>query len=108
MLHLRKVTLVLCILAIVITVGGCKKSNSQSGPAISFNATGMPIVDEPLELTVLTMRWGDMGDTFTRNQWLIDLENVQISRLNGKWFLQTIGENRKQYSWPAVNFPTLF
>jgi putative aldouronate transport system substrate-binding protein len=28
----------------------------------------------PVELTVLTMRWGDMGDTFTNNQWLKDTE----------------------------------
>lgn len=37
---------------------------------------------EPVEFTVLTMRWGDMGDSFTKNQWLIDLEartNVKIN-----------------------------
>ncbi len=38
--------------------------------------------EEPVELTVLTMRWGDHGDTFTANQWLKDTEaklNVKIN-----------------------------
>lgn len=48
----------------------------------NFNPTGMPIVNQPVELTVMTMRWGDMGDSFTQNQWLKDLEassNVKIN-----------------------------
>ncbi len=38
------------------------------------NATGMPIVNQPVTLEVTTMRWGAMGDTFTQNTWLQDLE----------------------------------
>ncbi|HML47817.1 MAG TPA: ABC transporter substrate-binding protein, partial [Clostridia bacterium] len=57
----------------------------------AVNPTGMPIVDDPVELTIITMRWGDMGDSFTQNQWLIDLEknsNVKINwvaRSNNDW-----------------------
>lgn len=53
-------------------------------PAISF-------AEAPVELTVLTMRWGDMGDSFTSNQFLVDLEkelNVKINwitRSNNDW-----------------------
>jgi len=88
MVHLRKLALIACILAAALALGGCSKkpaATTQSG----FNATGMPIFKEPVELTALTMRWGDMGDTFTKNQWLIDLEkrtNVKI-----KW--QVVSSN---------------
>jgi putative aldouronate transport system substrate-binding protein len=33
-----------------------------------------PAQDGAKEFTVLTMRWGDMGDSFVQNQWLKDLE----------------------------------
>lgn len=55
---------------------------AEPAPAENLNPTGMPIVNEPVELTVMTMRWGDMGDSFTQNQWLKDLEaksNVKIN-----------------------------
>lgn len=56
---------------------GSGNANTESG----FNKEGLPIVSEPITLKVLTMRWGNMGDTFTKNQWLQDLEkntNVKI------------------------------
>lgn len=46
-----------------------------------FHAEGMPIVDEPISLKVLTMRWSDMGDSFADNAFLVNLEqetNVHI------------------------------
>ena len=46
-----------------------------------FHAEGMPIVDEPVTFSVLTMRWGDMGDSFTSNPFLVNLEkeaNVKV------------------------------
>ncbi|MGZ7440778.1 extracellular solute-binding protein [Paenibacillus sp. TH7-28] len=54
---------------------GNSGSSEESGPASGFNQAGLPIVNEPVTLKVLTMRWGNMGDTFTQNQWLKDLEN---------------------------------
>jgi len=88
MVHFRKAVLITCILVIALALGGCSK-NSASTTKSGFNATGMPIFNQPTELTALTMRWGDMGDTFTKNQWLIDLEkrtNVKV-----KW--QVVSSN---------------
>ncbi|MDR1788073.1 MAG: extracellular solute-binding protein [Treponema sp.] len=71
---------------IALAALGCAKTKGAAkeiAKATSFNETGMPIVNEPVELTVLTMRWGDMGDTFTKNQWLVDLE--KRSNVTIKW-----------------------
>ena len=49
--------------------------------APGFHAEGMPIVDEPVTIRVLTMRWADMGDSFADNPFLVNLEkesNVKI------------------------------
>lgn len=49
--------------------------------APGFHAEGLPIVDEPVSFSVLTMRWGDMGDSFTTNPFLVNLEkeaNVKV------------------------------
>lgn len=75
------------LLAAVMVAGlaGCsgnnKENNSAASDTGSFNKEGLPIVSEPVTLKVLTVRWGSMGDTFTQNQWLKDLEtntNVKI------------------------------
>ena len=80
---MKKVTLFLCVLVIAFAVIGCgNKGGTSSGPGNNFNATGMPIVNEPITLTVMTMRWGDMGDTFKNNQWLIDLEKRSNVKIN--------------------------
>jgi putative aldouronate transport system substrate-binding protein len=83
MIVLRKLTGLLCVIGIALCFLGCGKKAAVSllGPGNNFNPSGMPIVKEPVELTVLTMRWGDMGDSFTKNQWLVDLEarsNIKI------------------------------
>jgi putative aldouronate transport system substrate-binding protein len=91
MVNLRKAALIACVFAITLALVGCSKKSTeaQSGPAGGFNATGMPIVKEPVEMTALTMRWGDMGDTFTKNQWLVDLE--KRSNIKIKW--QVVSSN---------------
>jgi putative aldouronate transport system substrate-binding protein len=61
--------------------GGKDGNNAATSEASSYNKEGLPIVNEPVTLKVLTVRWGSMGDTFTQNQWLKDLEkntNVKI------------------------------
>lgn len=58
---------------------GTPESSAEGGG--NFNQTGMPIVKEPITLKVLTTRWGNMGDSFTKNEFLKDLEaksNVKI------------------------------
>ncbi|MDR2397575.1 MAG: extracellular solute-binding protein [Spirochaetaceae bacterium] len=47
------------VACMVLGCGGEKKNPNPAGAK---------------EFTVLTMRWGDMGDRFTQNQWLKDLE----------------------------------
>jgi putative aldouronate transport system substrate-binding protein len=84
MKFLQKAAVFVCILAAASLLGGCgRKADAAKGLPVGFNKTGMPIVDKPLELTVLTMRWGDMGDSFTKNQWLVDLETRTNIRI--KW-----------------------
>ncbi len=71
--------------AMVVGIAGCSGNNKENNTATTttdaFNKEGLPIVNEPVTLKVLTVRWGSMGDTFTQNQWLKDLEknsNVKI------------------------------
>lgn len=67
-----------------VFLASCGKGSVKAVPLeeLGFNETGMPIVNEPVELTVLTMRWGDMGDSFAKNQWLVDLEKKSNVRIN--------------------------
>ncbi|WP_410511464.1 extracellular solute-binding protein [Paenibacillus sp. BR2-3] len=78
------ITAILLVSALLVGLAGCsgnKADNSGKTAASGFNKEGLPIVNEPITLKVLTVRWGNMGDTFTKNQWLKDLEtntNVKI------------------------------
>ena len=52
--------------------------------------SGMQITEEPVTLTVLTTRWGNMGDSFTSNEFLQQLEaetNVHI-----EWQVQSLND----------------
>jgi len=97
-----KITLrMLCvILAFVLALSavGCGSSNKGSDASNAgavtvddnFNQTGMPIVEEPITLTVLTTRWGNMGDSFVNNEFLKELEektNVKI-----EWQVQSLND----------------
>lgn len=73
-------------------VGCNSKSESKtiSKEEVGFNLAGLPIVDKPVTLTVLTTRWGNMGDSFTKNKWVKDLEartNVKI-----KWQVESLND----------------
>jgi putative aldouronate transport system substrate-binding protein len=80
----KKWTVGLLAAAMVFGIAGCggkDGNNAATSEASSYNKEGLPIVNEPVTLKVLTVRWGSMGDTFTQNQWLKDLEkntNVKI------------------------------
>jgi putative aldouronate transport system substrate-binding protein len=69
--------------------GGAAASTSSGGTTqsataandIGFHETGLPIVDTPVKLRAITMRWGSMGNTFEANAFLQQLErdsNVDI------------------------------
>lgn len=56
--------------------------------------SGMPLTEEPVTLTVLTTRWGNMGDSFTSNEFLQQLEaesNVHI-----EWQVQSLNDWSEQ------------
>jgi len=97
-----KITLrMLCVIlafVLVLSAVGCGSSNkgsdaSNAGAVTAddnFNQTGMPIVEEPITLTVLTTRWGNMGDSFVNNEFLKELEektNVKI-----EWQVQSLND----------------
>ena len=52
--------------------------------APGFHAEGMPIVDEPVTIRVLTMRWADMGDSFADNPFLVNLEKESTVQIDGQ------------------------
>ena len=90
--------------------GGAGSDTSQNDPSPSgvdsaatdtptqgnFNKEGLPITNEPVTLTVLTTRWGSMGDSFTQNQWLIDLEKK--TNIKPEWQVQSLNDWGEQKS----------
>ncbi|MEK4473849.1 extracellular solute-binding protein [Paenibacillus sp. FSL R7-0048] len=80
----RTITVILLVTTLLASLTACKGSNgvnSVEPEPGEFNKEGLPIVDKPVTLKVLTVRWVSMGDSFTENQWLKDLEkntNVKI------------------------------
>lgn len=73
-----------------------KVDGTDNASGGNFNATGLPIVDEPVTITVLTTRWGSMGDSFKSNQWLIDLE--KNTNVTPDWQVQSLNDWGEQKS----------
>ena len=94
--------------AMALSVSGCGKSEAEQTQTAStaekaqqaeqtgenFNATGMPIVNEPITLTVLTTRWGNMGDSFKNNEFLKQLE--EESNVKIEWQVQSLNDWSEQ------------
>jgi putative aldouronate transport system substrate-binding protein len=98
---LKKITSLLLVLAMTLSFAGCAKekqdttgTNADSAKTAegenNLNATGMPIVKEPITLTVLTTRWGNMGDSFTNNEFLKELE--EKSNVKIVWQVQSLND----------------
>ncbi len=71
-------------------VEGADDAGEAEGSQESAGGTGMQITEEPVTLTVLTTRWGNMGDSFTNNEFLQQLEaetNVHI-----EWQVQSLND----------------
>ncbi len=65
-------------------------AGEADGSQESAGGSGMQITEEPVTLTVLTTRWGNMGDSFTNNEFLQQLEaetNVHI-----EWQVQSLND----------------
>jgi len=75
---------------------GKKSTAAEPSEKESFNKEGLPITKDPVTLTVLTTRWGSMGDSFTQNQWLKDLEKE--SNVQPKWQVQSLNDWGEQKS----------
>lgn len=77
-----KITAMLLSIGIITgAMSGCSGGSNKGGKDADFNSTGLPISKKQVTLKVLTTRWGSMGDSFTKNKWLKDLEaktNVKI------------------------------
>lgn len=109
---MRQLISLLLVVVMIFTLAGCKAKDATTNkeeqneassdntkteaPAESggFHETGMPIVDEPVKLTVLTTRWGNMGDSFKDNEFLTQLakdSNVEI-----EWQVQSLNDWSEQ------------
>lgn len=90
---MRTTTAVLLAGILAGSMTGCsgKQSGNVNGnKTTGFHTEGLPIVDKPVTLKVLTTRWGSMGDSFTKNKWLKDLEtktNVKI-----QWQVESLND----------------
>lgn len=101
--RMRVLGLVLAGALCASACAGCGSNNGSSSAGSTaaatnenFNKEGLPIAKNTITLNVLTTRWGSMGDTFTKNQWLVDLEkqtNVKI-----KWQVQSLNDWSEQKS----------
>lgn len=79
------------------TLAGCSSkaaktvgTSSADLKSIGFQTSGEQIVSKPFTLNVLTTRWGNMGDTFTQNTWLKDLE--KSTNVTVKWQVQSLND----------------
>lgn len=61
---------------------GTTSTSTSTGASGNFNQEGMPIVNKPVTLNVLTIRWGNMGDSFKDNAWLQQLEKDSNVKIN--------------------------
>lgn len=87
------------------TNGSDNKTAGESGK--SFNEEGMPIVDKPVTLNALTIRWGNMGDTFTKNTWLQELEKNSNVKINWQVISNSDWETQKSVMLASGKMPDL-
>lgn len=66
------------------------------------------LAEGPVELTVLTMRWGDMGDTFTNNQWLKDTEAKLGVKINWQVVSSNDWEEQRGILLAGGQLPDIF
>ncbi len=102
------ITLTLLAAMLLMTLSGCGApaagtqassaesvaATESSTAAASESAAATPAAQEPVTLTVLTTRWGTMGDSFTKNQWLIDLEKK--TNVTAQWQVQSLNDWNEQ------------
>ena len=77
---------VLLIITTSAVWSGGGSQPSAAGAGTNFNATGMPIVNTPVELTALTVRHANMGESFINNTWMMALEDRSNVRIQWQVF----------------------
>ena len=84
--------------------GGCggKKEDAKTDAEAAFNKEGLPIVNEPITLDVLTVRWGNMGIRSFRTSGLRIWRRRRMSKSIGKSCPPMIGANKSPSCWRAV------
>lgn len=82
--------------ALLAGCGGKEQETVKADLGDSFHAEGLPIVDEQVTIDILTTRWGSMGDTFTVNRFLADLEAA--SNVKVEWQVQSLNDWGEQKS----------
>ena len=83
----------LLVLALMLPFGAMAET------APGFHAEGMPIVDEPVTLSVLTVRWSHMDDSFKNNAFFTQL--AKDSNVSLDWQVYSSAD------WEAVQRPIL-
>ncbi len=81
------------------TVAATSQAASDSQTVSDSNASDSsnePLSEEPVTLQILTTRWGSMGDSFTQNQWLKDLE--ASTNVTPEWQVQSLNDWGEQKS----------
>ncbi|MEV5027085.1 extracellular solute-binding protein [Paenibacillus sp. LPE1-1-1.1] len=80
----RRLAILLMSFTMLFSLIGCagKAEDAPADKGSDFNKEGLPIVAAPVTLDVLTVRWGNMGDTFKSNKWLQDLEKESNVKIN--------------------------
>lgn len=73
----------------------------------SFHQEGLPIVDKTVTLNALTIRWGNMGDSFTKNTWLQELEKNSNVKINWQVISNTDWETQKSVMLASGKMPDI-
>ncbi|MHA6481002.1 extracellular solute-binding protein [Paenibacillus sp. strain BS8-2] len=82
-------------------------NNTASESGKGLNEEGMPIVDKPITLNALTIRWGNMGDTFTKNTWLQELEKNSNVKINWQVISNSDWETQKSVMLASGKMPDI-
>ncbi|MEK0317471.1 extracellular solute-binding protein [Cohnella sp. 56] len=73
----------------------------------SFHQEGLPIVDKTVTLNALTIRWGNMGDSFAKNAWLQELEKNSNVKINWQVISNTDWETQKSVMLASGKMPDI-
>ncbi len=81
--------------------------SSASASNDNFHPEGLPIVDKTVTLNALTIRWGNMGDSFAKNAWLQELEKNSNVKINWQVISNTDWETQKSVMLASGKMPDI-